>query len=392
MTPFIQTNRHFKIKTLSFVPCSSAGEFRVETMVMDEESKKNPNDSKSVNTNPMFSPGFRSVAEMAGWDEEALLNAVVQDTPDRILEHLKRSGILNLTTPPTNSRRKRLAQMRSPISATVLNLDEAECEKVETESECGRGKNEVNEAEAKDSSDHPAHPSLSLPVSSLTEASAAIPCMEKLREELSCAICLEICYEPSTTPCGHSFCKKCLRSAAEKCGKKCPKCRHQLLSNSRGCTVNTVLWNTIKLLFPQEVEARKAAALEGIRRVSGKQTPVMDMINSPPDPEQQQLGGSLERINSHGARRRNARPSGDFVRILRSRRELPSQDEDAAMALRLQREEFMGAFCRDSQVVQASNSNGSEERHRNSIAVVRANLRAMASRAVSIRSASRRWT
>ena len=77
-----------------------------------------------------------------------------------------------------------------------------------------------------------------------------------LKEELSCAICLEICFEPSTTPCGHSFCKKCLRSAADKCGKRCPKCG-QLISNSRSCTVNTVLWNTIQLLFPQ-VEARKA--------------------------------------------------------------------------------------------------------------------------------------
>ncbi|KAI4330426.1 hypothetical protein MLD38_028716 [Melastoma candidum] len=41
---------------------------------------------------------------------------------------------------------------------------------------------------------------------------------------------LEICFEPSTTPCGHSFCRKCLRSVADKCGKRCPKCR-QLISN-----------------------------------------------------------------------------------------------------------------------------------------------------------------
>ncbi|CAN7062391.1 unnamed protein product [Brassica oleracea var. botrytis] len=34
--------------------------------------------------------------------------------------------------------------------------------------------------------------------------SVALPCIDKLRDELSCAICLEICYEPSTTTCGHS--------------------------------------------------------------------------------------------------------------------------------------------------------------------------------------------
>ncbi|CAF2106932.1 unnamed protein product [Brassica oleracea var. botrytis] len=33
--------------------------------------------------------------------------------------------------------------------------------------------------------------------------SVALPCIDKLRDELSCAICLEICYEPSTTTCGH---------------------------------------------------------------------------------------------------------------------------------------------------------------------------------------------
>ncbi|KAH0897410.1 hypothetical protein HID58_046978 [Brassica napus] len=35
--------------------------------------------------------------------------------------------------------------------------------------------------------------------------SVALPCINKLRDELSCAICLEICYEPSTTTCGHRY-------------------------------------------------------------------------------------------------------------------------------------------------------------------------------------------
>ncbi|XP_043811886.1 nuclear factor 7, ovary-like [Manihot esculenta] len=34
-------------------------------------------------------------------------------------------------------------------------------------------------------------------------SNSVFPCMDKLREELSCAICLEICFEPSTTSCGH---------------------------------------------------------------------------------------------------------------------------------------------------------------------------------------------
>ncbi|GKA31075.1 glycosyltransferase family 92 protein, partial [Tanacetum coccineum] len=57
--------------------------------------------------------------------------------------------------------------------------------------------------------------------------SGVILCIDRLREELSCAMYLEICFEPSTTSCGHSFCKKCVRSAADKCGRRCPKCRQR---------------------------------------------------------------------------------------------------------------------------------------------------------------------
>ncbi|KAL5675726.1 hypothetical protein ACJX0J_011857, partial [Zea mays] len=108
----------------------------------------------------------------------------------------------------------------------------------------GHGKSEVKAAKGEEK-----------PV--LVVAAANMPCMDRLREELSCAICLDICFEPTTTPCGHSFCMRCLRHAAAKCGKRCPKCRQFISSSSKSCTVNTVLWNTIQLLFPSEFEARK---------------------------------------------------------------------------------------------------------------------------------------
>lgn len=169
--------------------------------------------------------------------------------------------------------------------------------------------------------------------------------------------------------------------------------------------MNTVLWNTIQLLFPQEVEARKAigGSREAKQQSSARtrhhsnRNRTVDMLNSPESEHQ-----SLERVNSRSVRRQSGRPSrGDFISV-RSRRELPSQDEDAALALRLQREEFMGAF-RDSEeqgsrsrssrttslALATSNYRDSEEQRRSSLAVARANLRAMASRAINIRTRSR---
>ncbi|XP_049384013.1 putative E3 ubiquitin-protein ligase RING1a [Solanum stenotomum] len=364
----------------------------------------------------LLSPKFRSVAAMAGWDEEALLMAslVVEDTPDRLPKQKKRSDLLHFKTPPTNSRRKRRAQKRSPVSitATVLDLEDQDTAKQESEKKEAEStsiekldkkgdealeeqgcsvvtsstKNiEPESIEKADTKVAEASEEQGCSVSS--SSSAAFPSIDRLREELSCAICLEICFEPSTTPCGHSFCKKCLRSAADKCGKKCPKCR-QLISNGRSCTVNTVLWNTIQLLFPKEVETRKAAA-DLSNREAKRQSPVRAvathsnvtssrttrvlLLNSP-----ESGPSSQERRNSHAMRRQSARASGmpSRNRDISSRRELPSQDGDAALALRMQREEFMESFRTRS---------SADEQYRSSLALARANLRAMASRAINIR-------
>ncbi|XP_076910741.1 uncharacterized protein LOC143568472 [Bidens hawaiensis] len=230
--------------------------------------------------------------------------------------------------------------------------------------------------------------------------------MDRLREELSCAICLEICFEPSTTSCGHSFCKKCLRSAADKCGKRCPKCR-QLISNGRSCTINTVLWNTIQLLFPQEIEARKVSVGNSTTAESG------DLLSPPPrrrnqyrsviqalnSPEGEQLGLERRRRtggnNNHNHNLRhpsfrpasvvllNSREAGDnSVSRRRRRRDAvvapPREDEDAALALRLQREEFMGAFGGSEAPPQEPQRGGS------SVATASSNLRAMSSRAICL--------
>ncbi|KAJ6751513.1 hypothetical protein OIU85_001991 [Salix viminalis] len=366
--------------------------------------QSNPVDN-SQNTENLFSPRFKSVAAMAGWDEESILVAslIVEDTPERQFKHKKRSDLHFKTPPSTNTRRKRRDQKKSPISVPlpILNLDE-EGELVMQESEKKKEPRIAVDDENKLGGDKLAkdNPDASC-------SNSALPCMDKLREELSCAICLEICFEPSTTSCGHSFCKKCLRSAADKCGKKCPKCR-QLIGNSRSCTVNTVLWNTIQLLFPQDVAAKKESGWKtqkehqsserkanndlisrNVRpstRVSYRNTSVhhqpstrvsnrdtsTSMWNQ--DEEDTPLVQRLRRREALERLIQSREASG------RRRRGIPGQDEDAALALRLQREEFMEAF-----------GGTNHEQSGNSLSTARANLRVMASRAaISIHSRGRR--
>ncbi|KAH0896977.1 hypothetical protein HID58_046545 [Brassica napus] len=153
--------------------------------------------------------------------------------------------------------------------------------------------------------------------------SVALPCIDKLRDELSCAICLEICYEPSTTTCGHMYIL--LHN------------KHHIVvivRNGKYCTVNTVLWNTIQLMFPKEVEAQRAAASANFLT---KETP------SPRDSNQKVR--SRNRDTAFQARLQREDISRLLVSEERRRRGVRlDQDSDAAFALRLQRQEFASAF------------------------------------------------
>ncbi|XP_020203198.1 E3 ubiquitin-protein ligase RNF168 [Cajanus cajan] len=380
-------------------------------MAVGEEQKRSPRsekvalaDSNGQNIATLFSPRFKSAAAMAGWDEEALLLAslIVEDTPDRDSNH-KRRFLLHSKTPPTNSSRKRRAQ-RTPQPVAILDLDEEETPKKDS----GRKKKgkKVNEGSKVEEGGN----ELTEKNKGVSSSSSALPCMDKLREELSCAICLEICYEPSTTPCGHSFCRKCLRSAADKCGKKCPKCR-QLISNGRSCTVNTVLWNTIQLLFPQEIEARKAAGALNARQQAQNLSPETAFYanirnrSTPPsrgastrssrrsvattttsttqEDEDAALARRLQREideQSHGTTTTRTRVL-QRVGARRGGISASRQHEDAALALRLQREEFMQTYRSQEQ---------STTSRLPSSTLARANLRSLASRAMNLRISDRR--
>ncbi|PKU87025.1 uncharacterized protein LOC110104431 [Dendrobium catenatum] len=319
--------------------------------------KRSPRAVEAETKETILSPRFRSAAAMAGWDEEALLFAtqVVEDTPVRESSRRRRSvNQLNSSTSSSSKRKLRSRrQPADPIPVVVLCLDDEVDGYSHQEIEM-KGKGPVGFAPNEEKKEDIGGGEETLAKINYKEG---LPCMDRLREELSCAICLEICYEPSTTSCGHSFCKKCLKCAADKCGKKCPKCR-QLISNTRTCTVNTVLWNTIQLLFPNEVEPRKKAAIESSLRE-----------------EVSTQGLELERIRRHTRSRTSHSSTSSFrsaMELLRTvggdrniiGRLNPNQSEDVALALRLQREEFLETFSSGQQ--------------RNSLYTTRARLRSMA--------------
>ena len=101
--------------------------------------------------------------------------------------------------------------------------------------------------------------------------------IESLRKELSCPICHELCYQPVSLHCGHSFCDVCLRwwlthsipqpslladSAAGVIAcqyGKCPTCRRELPSDGALLGINTALRACITALFEKETRERNEA-------------------------------------------------------------------------------------------------------------------------------------
>lgn len=83
-----------------------------------------------------------------------------------------------------------------------------------------------------------------------------------LRSQMDCGICYQLLYEPWTTPCGHTFCRHCIKRALEQpqIGPHCPACRGDIALpylDSRLFPPNGFLSRLTLHFWSDELEQRK---------------------------------------------------------------------------------------------------------------------------------------
>ncbi|KAJ5805022.1 hypothetical protein N7474_010909 [Penicillium riverlandense] len=83
---------------------------------------------------------------------------------------------------------------------------------------------------------------------------------ENLRAELDCQVCYALILDPLTTPCGHTFCRKCVARVLDHTDL-CPICRRKLglPPTVQSEPLNKTLAGLIDHFFPDQVSARREA-------------------------------------------------------------------------------------------------------------------------------------
>lgn len=106
---------------------------------------------------------------------------------------------------------------------------------------------------------------------SITEDNALLDRIkESAYKEMECHVCYHLMLNPVTTPCGHTFCRKCLARILDH-ARLCPICRRELPlppSLSRHPN-NKVLCAIMNALCPDQVAAREEAVSLEERSASG---------------------------------------------------------------------------------------------------------------------------
>ena len=107
------------------------------------------------------------------------------------------------------------------------------------------------------------------------ESVASLPSLiTDVLSELECQVCVTLIYEPITTPCGHTFCKRCLFRSLDH-SSRCPLCRTELPGFNFFITapLNYTLHNLLLTTFPRLYSERKDV-IEKEDMSSGLDTPI----------------------------------------------------------------------------------------------------------------------
>nr|XP_020762613.1 LON peptidase N-terminal domain and RING finger protein 3 isoform X1 [Odocoileus virginianus texanus] len=107
------------------------------------------------------------------------------------------------------------------------------------------------------STDPRARPALSVPLASFDAS------------DLECSLCMRLFYEPVTTPCGHTFCLKCLERCLDH-NAKCPLCKDGLSQclASRKYSKNVIMEELIAKFLPEELKERRRLYEEEMEELS----------------------------------------------------------------------------------------------------------------------------
>ncbi|XP_038604323.1 LON peptidase N-terminal domain and RING finger protein 3 isoform X2 [Tachyglossus aculeatus] len=101
------------------------------------------------------------------------------------------------------------------------------------------------------------------------EPTHCVPCESFDPSDLDCSLCMRLFYEPVTTPCGHTFCLKCLERCLDH-NPKCPLCKEGLsecLAMRKYCKT-VIMEELIAKYLPEELTERKKVYEEEIEELS----------------------------------------------------------------------------------------------------------------------------
>lgn len=95
----------------------------------------------------------------------------------------------------------------------------------------------------------------------------------EIEDEFICIICLDLMYQPTTTNCGHTFCKHCLKRAAQ-----CPTCRAPFPAGTvEMMRINITLQKIIEKQYPEKIMKKQEVVQKEILQEKEKENVISDM-------------------------------------------------------------------------------------------------------------------